>query len=185
MRTCRHASSAPTRPPDHTTIARFRARHQDALARTFTQVLALCARAGLVSVGVVALIEYDRTNRATKLIGKLARYDHFLTDGWRRTRYARHPDDPAVLFITRTDAHLPNALREADRQLTAHAGPNSDSTRTRYPGREELAFTSRRRLLDGDDTILQTTRHASRQARSIQITTPTLQARLPLSTLFG
>jgi transposase len=41
--------------PDHTTIARFRARHQDALARTFTQVLGLCARAGLVSVGVVAL----------------------------------------------------------------------------------------------------------------------------------
>jgi transposase len=41
--------------PDHTTIARFRVRHQEALARTFTQVLALCARAGLVSVGVVAL----------------------------------------------------------------------------------------------------------------------------------
>jgi hypothetical protein len=41
--------------PDHTTIARFRARHQDALAKTFTQVLGLCARAGLVSVGVVAL----------------------------------------------------------------------------------------------------------------------------------
>jgi transposase len=41
--------------PDHTTIARFRVRHQDALARTFTQVLTLCARAGLVSVGVVAL----------------------------------------------------------------------------------------------------------------------------------
>ena len=41
--------------PDHTTIARFRARHQDALASTFTQVLALCARAGLVSVGVVAV----------------------------------------------------------------------------------------------------------------------------------
>jgi transposase len=41
--------------PDHTTIARFRTRHQEALARTFTQVLALCARAGLVSVGVVAL----------------------------------------------------------------------------------------------------------------------------------
>src|SRR3954447_18443904 len=43
------------RVPDHTTIARFRARHQDALAQTFTQVLALCARAGLVSVGVVAV----------------------------------------------------------------------------------------------------------------------------------
>jgi transposase len=41
--------------PDHATIARFRARHEQALAATFTQVLALCGRAGLVSVGVVAL----------------------------------------------------------------------------------------------------------------------------------
>jgi len=41
--------------PDHATIARFRARHELALSDTFTQVLALCARAGLVSVGVVAL----------------------------------------------------------------------------------------------------------------------------------
>jgi transposase len=43
------------RIPDHATIARFRARHEQALADTFVQVLALCARAGLVSVGVVAL----------------------------------------------------------------------------------------------------------------------------------
>jgi len=41
--------------PDHATIARFRARHEQPLAATFAQVLALCARAGLVSVGVVAL----------------------------------------------------------------------------------------------------------------------------------
>jgi transposase len=58
---CRCHEDVPTRvicanqAPDHTTIARFRVRHQDALAKTFTQVLALCARAGLVSVGVVAL----------------------------------------------------------------------------------------------------------------------------------
>jgi transposase len=43
------------RVPDHATIARFRARHECALADTFEQVLALCARAGLVSVGLVAL----------------------------------------------------------------------------------------------------------------------------------
>jgi transposase len=43
------------RAPDHTTISRFRARHEAALARTFTQILAMCAKAGLVSVGVVAL----------------------------------------------------------------------------------------------------------------------------------
>jgi hypothetical protein len=43
------------RTPDHCTIARFRARHESALSRTFTQILGMCARAGLVSVGVVAL----------------------------------------------------------------------------------------------------------------------------------
>ncbi len=43
------------RNPDHATIARFRARHEQALAATFTQVLALCAQAGLMTVGVVAL----------------------------------------------------------------------------------------------------------------------------------
>jgi len=41
--------------PDHATIARFRVRHEQPLADTFARVLALCARAGLVSVGVVAL----------------------------------------------------------------------------------------------------------------------------------
>lgn len=43
------------RAPDHATIARFRARHEQALAGLFTDVLQLCAKAGLVSVGLVAL----------------------------------------------------------------------------------------------------------------------------------
>src|SRR4051812_20308292 len=41
--------------PDHTTIARFRQRHETALAELFGEVLALCAEAGLVRVGVVAV----------------------------------------------------------------------------------------------------------------------------------
>ena len=41
--------------PDHATVARFRARHEQALADLFTAVLELCAKAGLVSVGLVAL----------------------------------------------------------------------------------------------------------------------------------
>jgi len=43
------------RVPDHATIARFRARHEHALACVFTDVLALCAKAGVVSVGLVAV----------------------------------------------------------------------------------------------------------------------------------
>ena len=41
--------------PDHTTIARFRQRHEAALAGLFGDVLALCAESGLVRVGVVAI----------------------------------------------------------------------------------------------------------------------------------
>jgi transposase len=41
--------------PDHVTIARFRRRHQDALIGLFSKVLGLCARAGLVRLGLVAI----------------------------------------------------------------------------------------------------------------------------------
>ena len=42
--------------PDHTTIARFRQRHEAALAELFGEVLWLCAEAGLVRVEVIAEI---------------------------------------------------------------------------------------------------------------------------------
>jgi transposase len=41
--------------PDHSTIAEFRRRHQDAIADVFVGVLGLCAEAGLVEVGVIAV----------------------------------------------------------------------------------------------------------------------------------
>ena len=41
--------------PDHSTIARFRAAHETALGDLFTQVLMLCARAGMGRVGTIAL----------------------------------------------------------------------------------------------------------------------------------
>src|SRR3954447_26690917 len=41
--------------PDHATIGRFRARHEFAISELFGQVLALCAKAGLVRVGLVAV----------------------------------------------------------------------------------------------------------------------------------
>jgi hypothetical protein len=41
--------------PDHSTIARFRVRHEGSLATLFSDVLLLCKEAGLVSVGVIAI----------------------------------------------------------------------------------------------------------------------------------
>lgn len=41
--------------PDHATIARFRATHEDALAGLFAQALGLCVRAGMVRPGLIAI----------------------------------------------------------------------------------------------------------------------------------
>lgn len=41
--------------PDHATLARFRARHQEAVAALFAQVLGLCVAEGLVTAGVVSI----------------------------------------------------------------------------------------------------------------------------------
>ena len=44
--------------PDHSTVAEFRRRHETAVGELFSSVLALCAEAGLVRVGEIAV---DRT----------------------------------------------------------------------------------------------------------------------------
>src|SRR5438270_4721287 len=41
--------------PDHATIARFVERHESALGDLFSEVLGLCADAGLASVGIIAI----------------------------------------------------------------------------------------------------------------------------------
>ncbi len=62
--------------PDHATIARFRARHQEALADLFGQVLGLCADAGLVEVAVLAVdgtkLEASASNHATRSYEQIA-----------------------------------------------------------------------------------------------------------------
>src|SRR4051794_36896592 len=70
--------------PDHATIARFRVRHEAAIAELFGEVLALCARSGLVRVGVVAVdgtkIAAAATHHATRSYEQIAR------GSWRRRR---------------------------------------------------------------------------------------------------
>jgi transposase len=62
--------------PDHTTISRFRQRHEQALSDIFGQVLALCDKAGLVKTGVVAVdgskIAASASDSAVRTYDKLA-----------------------------------------------------------------------------------------------------------------
>jgi transposase len=46
---------AANQQPDHATLARFRRRHEQAIAALFGQVLGLCVAAGIVDAGVVAI----------------------------------------------------------------------------------------------------------------------------------
>jgi len=66
-----------SRAPDHATIARFRVRHEAAIAELFGEVLGLCARSGLVKVGVVAVdgtkIAAAATHHATRSYEQIAR----------------------------------------------------------------------------------------------------------------
>jgi transposase len=63
--------------PDHATIARFVARHEAALADLFGQVLGLCAEAGLVRPGVVAIdgtrIAGNASRESTRRFEEIAR----------------------------------------------------------------------------------------------------------------
>ena len=65
------------RTPDHTTIARFRPRHEAALAELFGDVLWLCADAGLVYVGIVAVdgtkVQAKASHHATRDYEQIAR----------------------------------------------------------------------------------------------------------------
>jgi transposase len=62
--------------PDHATIARFRVRHEQALADIFGQVLGLCADAGLVRTGVLAVdgskLAASASDRAVSTYEKIA-----------------------------------------------------------------------------------------------------------------
>src|SRR5918995_5990121 len=68
---------AANRRPDHTTIARFRQRHETALAGLFGEVLALCAQAGLADTAVLAVdatkVHAKASERATRDYEQLAR----------------------------------------------------------------------------------------------------------------
>jgi transposase len=61
--------------PDHVTIARFRVRHQQALAGFLVESLRLCAAAGLARLGVVALdgtkMAANAAERANRSLDKL------------------------------------------------------------------------------------------------------------------
>ena len=109
--------------PDHTTIARFRQRHETALAGLFGEVLALCAESGLVRVGVIAVdgtkVHANASERATRSYEDIAREildDAAAVDAEEDERFgdARGDELPSELA---TGQGRQKWLRDAKRRL--------------------------------------------------------------------
>jgi transposase len=109
--------------PDHTTIARFRQRHEAALGRLFGDVLGLCADAGLASIGVIAIdgtkVHANASRHSNRDYEQIAREilaEADAVDGEEDERYgdARGDELPPEL----SSAHGRRGwLREAKRRL--------------------------------------------------------------------
>jgi transposase len=113
------------RVPDHSTIAEFRRRHQDAIADVFVQVLALCAEAGLVRVGVIAIDGTKIAANASRDAGRsyVSIVEELLADAEHADQVEddRHGDDrgdepPAGL---RSRDQRRQALAQAKQRLEA------------------------------------------------------------------
>jgi transposase-like protein DUF772/DDE family transposase len=111
------------RAPDHTTIARFRQRHERALGELFGEVLALCAESGLVRVGIIAVdgtkVAANAAVQATRDYEQIAREilaeaDAVDAEEDERFGEARGDELPAEL---RTAQGRRGWLREAKRRL--------------------------------------------------------------------
>jgi Transposase domain (DUF772)/Transposase DDE domain len=123
---------AANRAPDHTTISRFRQRHAERLAELFVQVLALCAKAGMVKVGTVAVdgtkvaanagISANRTYEKIReeVEGILAEADQVDAAEDERFGDARGDELPAELAdpVTRRE-RLERAQRELEAEQAA------------------------------------------------------------------
>src|SRR3954465_11047952 len=109
--------------PDHSTIAEFRCRHEQPLSEVFSGVLGLCAGAGLVSVGVVAIdgtkMAANASSDANRDFGQIAREilaEAAEIDAREDELYGDRSGDELPEQL-RTREGRRQALREAKQQL--------------------------------------------------------------------
>jgi transposase len=114
---------AANRAPDHATIARFRVRNERALAGLFGEVLALCAEAGLVDVGVIAVdgtkVHANASRHATRDYEQIAAEmlaEADVVDRAEDERYGEQRGDELPLEFSTAQGRR-GWLREAKKRL--------------------------------------------------------------------
>jgi transposase len=140
---------AANQAPDHTTIARFRQRHEAALAGLFGEVLALCAEAGLAQVGVIAVdgtkVHANASQHANRDYEQLAREileEAEAVDAGEDERFGEARGDELPPHLSTEQGRrgwLRDAKRRLDEKRAAEARPIARS-------RPERLRESKRRL---------------------------------------
>lgn len=138
--------------PDHATIARFRQRHEDAIAGLFSGVLGLCARAGMVEVGVIAVdgtkMHANASQHQTRDYDRIARQILGEADQVDREEDAKHGekrgDELPLELSTRQgrEAWLRAARHRVDDRRAEEAWP--------VPHSRQKRLTEAKRRLEED-----------------------------------
>ena len=148
--------------PDHATIARFRATHQVAFGDLFAQVLGVCARAGLIRAGLVAIdgtrMEANASRKANRNAQELAKEvldEAAAVDAEEDARFgdARGDELPPELRGSDRRARIRELLDElnaeaAERSYEAQLARRAEieaATGRRLPGREPNPDAQHRR----------------------------------------
>jgi transposase len=106
---------AANKAPDHSTIAEFRVRHEQALADLFGEVLSLCEAAGLVKVGVIAI---DGTKlQANASMDANRSYRQIAEEILEEARRVDEAEDE--LYGDKRGDELPEHLRTSEGRRTA------------------------------------------------------------------
>ena len=165
---------AANQAPDHATLARFRRRHQDAIAGVFSQVVALCISEGLVESGVVAIdgtkIEADVSSSSSVTRRQIV--DEILeeaeaVDAAEDLEYGeRRGDELPDKWVDRRDRRA--RLREALRQLDADGPSDAESYQADRSAREAVLG----RKLGGRRADPALKRAGAARTRRINVTDP-------------
>ena len=136
--------------PDHATIARFRARHEEALGGLFSQVLRLLAAEGMVSLGVLSL---DGTklagNAAQKANRTLPQIEKMLAeaaaaDAADDARQGDNPQPATPRTLARRAERRERLARARDR-LAAEDKARRDAQRAKQEAWDAAAAAGKRR----------------------------------------
>jgi transposase len=148
--------------PDHTTIARFRQDHQPVAVELFTDVLVLCATAGLTSVGVVAVdgtkmgadasLKANRTRAQIKAEVAAMFDDAAVVDAdedclFGEDRGDELPDELAD--PRRRGVRLDAALRQLEAQAAARRAAEAEAGAA-----QAAAYQARKAAAEADDQLV-------------------------------